>query len=57
MNDYRISFWLRDCYHCYTMREKNEAIATAKALRRLPSASIELLHDFKCELWSEVKNG
>ena len=56
MNEYRISYYLRDMYHTYIMEAKNEAEAILKAVNRLPEGSKEIMHHFSIEKYVQKWN-
>jgi hypothetical protein len=56
MNEYRISYYLRDMYHTYIMEAKNEAEAITRAVNRLPEGSKEIMHHFSIEKYVQKWN-
>lgn len=53
MKKYKVSYYLGDMYHCYTLEAENEYYAISHTINTIPDTSRYLFHDLKIELAKE----
>ncbi len=56
MKTYKVKYYLDIFYHTYLIDAENECDAIDQAIRRIPSTSKPLLHDFKIERYFQEWN-
>lgn len=45
MNDWQVSYYLGDMFHCYVIEAENEYDATLKLLKSIPEGSQKIFRD------------